>query len=95
MAHGNVIVENGRAMVVMEVRCLGTFTGTIVKLFDDDRMSVQLDDGRIEFADCSACGGDDGLYEGQEVAAALMQFGGKKPKLMVFAYVSQEGDGDE
>lgn len=92
MAHGDIVIENGKPFVVMEVHCLGTFTGTIVKLFDDEQVSVQLDDGRIEFADYTACGGDDELFEGQEVTAALMQFGGKEPKLMVFAY---QEDSDE
>ena len=64
-----------------------------MKLFDDEQVSVQLtmaeSSSRIFY---TACGGDDELFEGQEVTAALMQFGGTEPKLMVFAY---QEDSDE
>jgi hypothetical protein len=70
----------------MDVQCLGTFTGTILKVLDDGRFSVELDDGRIEIVNRCMCGTDDEPCEGQEIAAALMQFGKSEPNWVVFAF---------
>lgn len=76
------------ASAMIDLHCYGVHGGTIVRLFGDGRMSVQLDDGRIEFADYAACGPDDELTEGQEVVCADVAINGRR-KLLVSAFVEE------
>jgi hypothetical protein len=51
MAHGETFIENGKAFVRIEAKCLGVHQAILLRKFADGQVTAELEDGRIEYLD--------------------------------------------